>query len=134
MSSKSCNGKDEHGNNCFCLRLIRRSDQQPDAPVICRDCGHTESAHPAPVFNAESIIAGYRDAAHTGVKSSLKASAHDAIKETTSGLKRRVDAESSEGPSTKKGKVNQSMFAYKLYNDTDIRFELQRAKQSAQNH
>jgi hypothetical protein len=94
------------GNNCDCLRLILRQDQQPDAPVFCRDCGHTESTHPAPVLTAESIIAGYRDAARTGVKVSLKASAHDAIKETTSGLKRHApDANDGHGPSKKKGKV-----------------------------
>jgi hypothetical protein len=107
MSTPSCNGKDDQGNHCSCLRLILRQDQQPDAPVFCRDCRHTESAHPAPVLTAEKIIAGYRDAARTGVKISLKTSAHDAIRETTSGLKRRGDPDASEGPRKKKGKVIQ---------------------------
>jgi len=105
MSVQSCNGKDEHGGSCSCLRIIRRQDQEPDKPVICRDCGHTESAHPAPALTTHSIITGYRDAARTGVKASLKTSAQDAIKETASGLKRQKDSDCSEGPSKKKGKV-----------------------------
>jgi hypothetical protein len=106
MSTQSCNGHDGEGNRCYCLRLIVRQDQQPNAPVFCRDCGHTESAHPAaPTLTTGSIIAGFRDAARTYVKTSLKASAQDAMKETTSGLKRQADPDSSEGPSKKKGKV-----------------------------
>jgi hypothetical protein len=106
MSVQSCNGQDKHGDSCRCLRFIRRQGQEPDSlvPVICRDCGHTESAHPAPALTSRSIISGYRDAARS-VNSSLKVSAQDAIKETASGLKRRKDSDGSEGPSKKKGKV-----------------------------
>jgi hypothetical protein len=106
MNVQSCNGKDAHGDNCSCLRLIRRQDQQPDAPVMCRDCGHTESAHPAPALTSRSIISGYRDAARTGANVSVKVSAQDAIKETTAGLKHQKDSDFSEGLSKKKkGKV-----------------------------
>jgi hypothetical protein len=108
MDLQSCNGKDEHGDGCRCLCLIRRQDQQPDVPVMCRDCNHTESFHPAPVgpaLTSRSIISGYRDAARTGANPSLKVSAQDAIKETASGLKRQKGSDFYEGPTKKKGKV-----------------------------
>jgi hypothetical protein len=109
MSTQHCNGKDDLGNPCCCLRLICRQDQQSDTPVLCRDCGHIEGAHPAPILTPQSIITGYRDAARLSVKTSLKASAQEAITETTSGLKRQKEVDPSEGPSKKKGKVTSLM-------------------------
>ncbi|KZT19147.1 hypothetical protein NEOLEDRAFT_1183597 [Neolentinus lepideus HHB14362 ss-1] len=100
---QSCKGKTKDGDPCTCLRHIPRADQDPNAPHLCRDCGHPESSHPS-TSSIASILSSYRDPLKLGTK--LKTSADAAIKETNTGLKRLATIEASgSGSSKKKAKV-----------------------------
>ncbi|KZT20997.1 hypothetical protein NEOLEDRAFT_1182070 [Neolentinus lepideus HHB14362 ss-1] len=101
MESLPCKGKDENGKDCTCLRFMRKPNQDPNEPHICRYCPHAESSHPSTGSSIASVLSSYRDPLKLGTKLVLKTSAKDAVRETNTGLKRPAAHSASESHSKK---------------------------------
>lgn len=86
-------------------------NDDPNAPVICRDCRHIESAHPPAMTNLAQMMDGYKQAAKTSglvhsraSSTGLKATEVDAIKETSQSSKHRHPGTLDEMPGPSKSK------------------------------
>lgn len=110
----TCGGSIDDGQVCPCRRCVPIPNTDPNDPVLCRDCKHIESAHPAASIQESSLtsmITRYKEAAKlAGLRPSVKASQSDAEAETNIGLKRKNtdSVQATAGPSKSrkaKGKV-----------------------------
>lgn len=108
--SQNCGGSTDGGQSCPCRRCVPIPNSDPSTPVICRDCRHIESAHPAipaPPTGVAGAMNMYKNAAKmSGLRSStLKATQADAQAETNSGLKRKnIDSGAAGSSKSKKAK------------------------------
>ncbi|KAJ6597749.1 hypothetical protein DFH09DRAFT_1399469 [Mycena vulgaris] len=101
-----CRGKDADGHQCICMRST--DTHVVEGKVLCKNCGHIESAHPEPKPSTSAFVRGFRDAAKLGstAGTSFKASKQEAEAETNQGLrkKRKSDVDT-EPPIVKKSKA-----------------------------
>ncbi|KAJ7462585.1 hypothetical protein FB451DRAFT_1180882 [Mycena latifolia] len=107
-----CRGKDSDGNQCICIRCSETETVK--GKLLCKSCGHIESAHPEPKASVGSIIRGFRDAGKLGSSSggsSVKASNEEAVAETSAGLrkKRKSDTDTEPPAGSKKPKAGKDI-------------------------
>ncbi|KAJ7435449.1 hypothetical protein FB451DRAFT_1418184 [Mycena latifolia] len=107
-----CRGKDSDGNQCICIRCSETETVK--GKLLCKSCGHIESAHPEPKASVGSIIRGFRDAGKLGSSSggsSVKASNEEAVAETSAGLrkKRKSDTDTEPPAGSKKPKAGKDV-------------------------
>lgn len=99
----------DEGKPCPCLRCVVVPNDDPNLPVLCRDCRHMESAHPPPVssMGVLGLLGSYKDVAKmSGLRpSQMKATRGNAQLETNSGLKRKAESSGSSKVKKAKGKV-----------------------------
>ncbi|KAJ7506384.1 hypothetical protein B0H11DRAFT_1903759 [Mycena galericulata] len=108
-----CRGKDSDGNQCICMRSTETVIDD-DGKVLCKNCGHIESAHPEARLNTGTLIRSFRDAGKRGSSlpsgpgNSIKASEEEAVAETSAGLhgKRRKSNTDTEPPTAKRSKTS----------------------------
>ncbi|KAJ7088492.1 hypothetical protein B0H15DRAFT_800955 [Mycena belliarum] len=115
-----CRAKDIDGNQCICMRCPET--ELIDNKVLCKSCGHIETAHPESKPSLGGLIRGFRDAGKLGTASSsattIKATKEEAAAETSAGLKkkRKSDTDTEPPPPSKKNKAIKG-------NDTDVKFK-----------
>ncbi|KAJ7500568.1 hypothetical protein B0H11DRAFT_2275799 [Mycena galericulata] len=98
-----CRGRDTDGNQCICMRCT--ATHVVDDKVICKSCGHIESAHPEPRTSVDSVLNRYRDAGRL-IGSSTKASKEEAEAETNAGLRKRQRSQTDTEPPSKRSKAD----------------------------
>ncbi|KAJ7643261.1 hypothetical protein B0H17DRAFT_1339117 [Mycena rosella] len=60
MDSTMCRGKDSDGTQCICIRCMET--HEVEGKLVCKSCGHIESAHPALKSSVGNFIRNFRDA------------------------------------------------------------------------
>lgn len=112
--SQNCGGTSSDGQPCPCRRCVPVTNLDENAPVICRDCRHIESAHPAVLLpqleaptGVAAVMARYKGLAKVAgpratSSTALKATQADAQAETNSGLKRKMGDVDTGGPGKNK--------------------------------
>ncbi|KAJ7657082.1 hypothetical protein B0H17DRAFT_1263426 [Mycena rosella] len=112
MDSTMCRGKDSDGTQCICIRCMET--HEVEGKLVCKSCGHIESAHPALKSSVGNFIRNFRDAgklsgSSSGSSSSVgnsskgSVSIEEAEAETNAGLrKKRSSKTDTEPPPAKK--------------------------------
>ncbi|KAJ7442281.1 hypothetical protein FB451DRAFT_1569004 [Mycena latifolia] len=109
MDPTMCRGRDEEGNQCICMHPSET--HVINDKVLCKNCGHIETAHPEPKATVGSFIRGYRDAGKLGSSrlgstsastQSVKASKEEAEAETSAGLRKKRKSDTNTEPPLKK--------------------------------
>ncbi|KAJ7602192.1 hypothetical protein B0H17DRAFT_1189979 [Mycena rosella] len=107
-----CRGKDLDGTQCICIRCMET--HEVEGKLVCKSCGHIESAHPALKSSVGNFICNFRDAgklsgSSSGSSSSVGKSSKGSISieqaeaETNAGLrKKRSSKTDAEPPPAKK--------------------------------
>ncbi|KAJ7710570.1 hypothetical protein B0H17DRAFT_1324252 [Mycena rosella] len=77
MDSTMCRGKDSDGTQCICIRCMET--HEVEGKLVCKSCGHIESAHPALKSSVGNFIRNFRDAGKLSGSSSGSSSSTRAV-------------------------------------------------------
>ncbi|KAJ6469555.1 hypothetical protein C8R47DRAFT_1301263 [Mycena vitilis] len=107
-----CRVRESDGSQCPCQRATETKIEAGTDRVLCKSCGHIESAHPAPPLppqrkvDVRTFVTGFKEKAKLASGSgTAKASLEEATAETSAGLrpkKRKPDTATDTEPPSKK--------------------------------